>query len=185
MARYHRDLDDNVQQTELPSWNPLVSAADLSTDDFPVRHIPEERLDALGIVGERIADQSPGTSSNHMTGKMGEDGFLKMLGETELLDTRVIADGGDGGTDVKYNGNTSDIKTATRRRTSPPLTVDVEKSLPADHYVLASRIGPTDVRLIGYAPRWVVANAKQRTHDGDDYHVVPQRDLIPFPDVTL
>jgi hypothetical protein len=120
-----------------------------------------------------------------MVGKMGEDGSLKLLGKREELNTRVLADGGDGGSDAMYNGNTFDVKTAKRSRTRPALTVDAGEPLGADHYVLASRIGPTDVRLIGYAPRWVVANAEQRSYQGDDYHFVPQRDLIPFPDVSL
>ncbi len=185
MERYHRDLDDNVQQTELPSWNPLVSAADLSIDDFPVRHIPKERLEALDILGKRIANQSPGNPSNHTMGKMGEDGLLKMLGEREKLDTRVIADGGDGGTDAGVNGTTVDFKTVGRQRSDPALTVDAYEPLSADWYALGSRIGRNDVRLIGYVPRWVVANSKVWNGSEGPYHKIPQRDLIPFPDVTL
>jgi len=92
----------------------------------------------------------------------------------------VYADGGDGGVDLRYRGATIDVKTVSRHRTEPDLTVDAYDPLCADYYVLASRVGPSDVRLLDYALRQFVANAPTRTHERRPYHVVEQAYLFPL-----
>jgi len=93
----------------------------------------------------------------------------------------VRVDGGDGGVDLTYRGATIDVKTVGRHRDDPALTVDAYEPLRADYYVLASRVGQTDCRLLGYAPRQFVANAPIRYYDGEPYHFVDQRYLFPIP----
>jgi hypothetical protein len=56
----------------------------------------------------------------------------------------------------------------------------VYEQLTADCYVLASQLGERTSRLIGYAPREFVANARKWEGDGDTYHVVDQEYLYPF-----
>jgi hypothetical protein len=105
---------------------------------------------------------------------------VRYLGVPEQLETEVYADGGDGGVDLAFNGASVDVKTVGRGIPNPALTIDVYQSLKADYYALASRVGHTDVRLIGYAPRQFVANAMKRSFDGTQYHFVEQDYLFPF-----
>ncbi|WP_277543719.1 hypothetical protein [Haloarcula laminariae] len=93
------------------------------------------------------------------------------------MNTEVYA---DGGVDLRYRGATIDVKTVGRHRTDPDLTVDAYDQLRADYYMLASRVGPSDVRLLGYAPRQFVANAPTRTHEGRPYHLIEQAYLFPL-----
>jgi hypothetical protein len=72
------------------------------------------------------------------------------------------------------------MKTVSCHRTGPDPTVNAYDQLRADYYVLASRVGPSDVGLLGYAPRQYVANAPTRTHEGRPYHLVEQAYLFPL-----
>ncbi|WP_276249302.1 hypothetical protein [Haloarcula rara] len=84
----------------------------------------------------------------------------------------------DGGDDLRYRGATIDVKTVGCHRTDPDLTVDAYDRLRADYYVLATRVGPSDVRLLGYAPRQFV-RTHRRGHEGRPYHLVEQAYLFP------
>lgn len=59
-----------------------------------------------------------------------------------------------------------------RHRGDPISTVDAYELLRADCSALASRSGPCNVRLFGYASRWVVANALTQSSDEGPYHFV-------------
>jgi len=179
MSNEHADRTTESPKTE-PAPTPLISAADVPIADRPTVHIPEERVYPLSEHARRIAETWSGTSRDHLTGLLGEDGVAKRLGIAEQLDVEVYTDGGDGGTDLRYRGATINVKTVSRHRSDPDLTVDAYKPLRADYYVLASRVGQTDVRLVGYAPREFVANAPTLTHDGQPYHLVEQEYLFPF-----
>lgn len=161
---------------------PLFSAADRDLDDHPVSHVPEERLYPLQEVGRRIANSWSGSVKNHRTGKVGEDAVAKPLGARESIDLNVYADGGDAGFDLTYGKATIDVKTAKQCRSNPDLVVNRRRrrSHP-DYYVLASRIGETDVRLIGYTSGQAVARAPVEERNGEPCHVVRQRMLLPFP----
>lgn len=163
-----------------PAPTPLVSAAQLSLDEFPVIHIDECRYYPLGEQAARIADTARGSAENHLTGLLGEDALAHYLGIAGRLDTEVYADGGDGGVDLTYRGATIDVKTVGRHRSNPALTVNAFRPLTADYYVLASRVGKLDCRLIGYAPRKFVANAPIQQHDGEQFHLVEQEYLFPL-----
>lgn len=167
-------------QTE-PAPTPLVSAAHLSVEQYPSRHIPQGRRYAIAEHAKRIAPTWNGTPEDHIRGKLGEDVVTDYLGIADALDVKVYADGGDGGVDLTYHGATIDVKTVGTHRSDPALTVDVGRPLRADYYVLVSQIGPSDFRLVGYAPRQFVANAPQWTHCGGRYHYVDQDYLFPFP----
>lgn len=164
-----------------PAPTPLVSAEQLSIGSYPTVRIPEEQLYALKEHADRIADSWGGTVDNHRTGLLGEAAVARFLGIEDSLNIEVYTDGGDGGVDLEYRGASIDVKTVGRHRTDPSLTVDAYEPLTADYYVLTSRIGAVDFRLIGYVPRWFVANAPVQTHQGEQYHIVDQRYLFPFP----
>lgn len=143
----------------------------------------QTRFDALAEKAARIADTSSGTTENHVLGKLGEFSLASYLGIEDRVNTDVYTDGGDGGVDLEYQGTTIDVKTVGRHRRRPPLTVDAHEPLPADYYVLASRVGKMNCRLVGYAPRQFVATAPVWYNDGSPYHVVDQRFLFPFPSI--
>lgn len=176
------DSDEPTPQQE-PAATPLVSAEHLSLSQFHVEHIPQRRLDPLQEIASRIAETWWGTDENHTKGLLGEDAVARSLGIQNQLDVEVYPDGGDGGVDLCYNGATIDVKTVGRHRTDPALTVGAYEALTADYYVLVSRIGPSDFRLLGYAPRCFVANAPVMSHRGDPYHIVGQEYLFPFPTI--
>jgi len=182
MAKKTNQTDrTDIQPATEPAATPLVSTAEVSAAKMPCQPIEESRLYVLDEVASRIAETAPGTSDNHLTGKLGEQAFANHVGIGGRLDTEVRADGGDGGSDLTYRGATIDVKTVGRHRSDPALTVDAYEPLRADYYVLASRVGQTDCRLIGYAPRQFVANAPIHNYQGDPYHFVDQRYLFPIP----
>jgi len=182
MSTEKRKSDRNdVQPATEPAPTPLVSAAQFDLHQFPLHHVGQRRFYPLREHAARIADTTSGTTENHLTGLLGEDAVAHHLGIEQRLNTEVYADGGDGGVDLTYRGATIDVKTVGRHRSNPSLTVDRRELLTADYYVLASRVGKMDCRLIGYAPYWFVANAPIRNHDGDQYHIVDQDYLFPFP----
>ena len=164
-----------------PVPTPLVTAGNIPIGAHPTIHLDDERACAVEANARRIAQHARGTPANHVTGLLGEDAVAQALGIAESLDVEVYADGGDGGIDLSYYGATIDVKTVDRHRSDPALTVDAYAPLTADYYVLASRVGPRDVRLIGYAPRQFVANAPTWSYEGRPYHVVDQEYLFPFP----
>jgi hypothetical protein len=178
---HDNDDTNDVSPPQEPAATPLFSAADIGINDYPIIHIPQNRLYILQEYARRIANVSRGSIENHRTGKVGEDAVAKMLGARESIDLDVYTDGGDGGFDLNHRGATIDVKTVGQHRSNPALTVDVYENLRADYYVLASRISETDVRLIGYAPRQFVANAPIRSYEGTDYHFIEQDYLFPFP----
>ena len=163
-----------------PAPTPLISAADVPIAERPTVPVPDERFYPLAEHAGRIADTWSGTRRNHLTGLLGEDALAKHLGISDRLDVEVYTDGGDDGFDLRFRGATIDVKTVGQHRSDPDLTVDAYRPLHADYYALASRVGETDVRLVGYAPRDFVANARTFTHDGRPYHVVEQDYLFPF-----
>jgi len=181
MSSDNNDDTNDVSPPQEPAATPLFSVADLDIEDYPVVHIPENRLYILQEYARRIADASNGSVENHRTGKVGEAAVAKPLGVRESVDLEIYSDGGDGGVDLSHRGAAIDVKTVGQHRSDPALTVDAYKQLRADYYVLASRISETDVRLIGYAPRSFVANAPVRSYQGGDYHFVGQDYLFPFP----
>ncbi|MYL15730.1 hypothetical protein GLW36_03590 [Halorubrum terrestre] len=179
MRNDHTDKTIESPKNE-PAPTPLISAADIPIADRPTVHIPEKRVYPLSEHARRIAETWSGTPTDHLTGLLGEDGVAKRLGIAEQLDVEVYTDGGDGGTDLRYRGTTIDVKTVGRHRSDPDLTVDAYSPLNADYYALASRIGETDIRLIGYAPRDFVANASTFRYEDRPYHCVEQEYLFPF-----
>lgn len=128
----------------------------------------------------RISDNWSGDRRNHLTGLLGEAAVAKHLGISDRLDVEVYADGGDGGVDLEFRGATIDVKTVGQPRSDPDLTVDAYKPLRADFYTLASRIGETEVRLIGYAPCRSVAKAPRFSYKGRPYYTLGQEYLHPF-----
>lgn len=180
MSKDNDDTND-VSPPQEPAATPLFSAADLDIGDYPVVHIPQNRLFILQEYARRIAGASSGSVENHRKGKIGEDAVAKPLGVRDSINLEVYPDGGDGGVDLQHRGASIDVKTVGQHRSDPSLTVDAYEQLRADYYVLASRISETDVRLIGYSPRKFVANAPIRSHEGSNYHFVEQDYLFPFP----
>jgi len=165
-----------------PAPTPLISAASLDLSEYPTVNIPNRRRDALIEHAKRISNNARGTYENHIRGLLGEDALARYLGIADKLDVEIYPDGGDGGFDLTYQGATVDAKTVGRHRSNPALTVDAYQPLNADYYILVSRIGPCDFRLIGYTPRWFVANAPiWKNEEGEPYHAVEQDFLFPFP----
>lgn len=148
-------------------------------------NVPEEQLYPLEEHARSIANNWSGSQRDHLVGLMGESSFAQPLGMVDRLDFEVYADGGDGSADFPYRGATVDVKTVGRHRKDPTLAVGAYEPLNADYYALASRISETGIRLIGYAPRRLVANVPVCTHQGDEYQLVGQEYLFLLPQALL
>ena len=179
-----RDSDD-VPPAKEPTATPLFSVEQLDVGDYPLVHVPQERVFAFGEFARRLAADWKGTATRHLLGKLGEFSLARPLGIADHVDTEIYPDGGDGGVDLRYRGATIDVKTVGQHRRDPALTVDAFEPLTADYYALASRVSKTDVRLVGYAPREFVANAPVEYHEGEPYHLVEQHYLYPFPNALF
>jgi hypothetical protein len=175
------DGGEGVSSQAEPAPTPLLSVADLPLEQHPVVSLCDNRRKAVELHAKKIAESARGPPEAHLTGKLGEDAYAGWLGISEELDVTVYPDGGDGGSDLLYNGATIDVKTLTRQnKDKRQLLVNEYSSLSADYYALASRIGPSDFRLIGYAPREFVANAPTVEFSHGTYHVVDPEYLFPF-----
>ena len=159
---------------------PLISAADIPASLLPTIEIPEEQYHPLRECGVQRGRNAYGTIDNHELGILGEGAIARFFGMTHAVDTAVY-ERGDGGVDLELNGVTIDVKTGGRQYSSPNLIVNAYQPLRADYYALVHRVGKMHFRLIGYAPRQFVANASVEEFRGQPCHVVPQRDLFPFP----
>lgn len=160
---------------------PLLSAADLPRSMLPTVQLPESKYYLLEKHGARRAKNGArGSIENHRKGILGEGVFGTYVGIEDEIDTNLY-ERGDGGVDFSLGTVTVDVKTVGRHRSDPALTIDAYQELRADYYALVHRIGQTNFRLIGYAPRQFVANAPIREHDGHQYHFVDQSSLFPFP----
>lgn len=180
MTEDNTRTDTTVSPKEEPAPTPLISAADVPLPQFPIVHIRQGRRAALVERARQMAESWYSEPRDHIKGLLGEAALAKFLGIESELNVEVYTDGGDGGVDLRYHGASIDVKTVGQHYSDPPLTVDVYESLTADYYVLASQIGCSDIRLIGYAPRRFVANAPQCDSEGGKYHIVWQDYLYPF-----
>jgi hypothetical protein len=153
---------------------------------LPTLTVPTDRFAVIEEhARQRVDNGANGTVENHITGALGEFSVACYTGDGHRLDTNLYDDG-DGGVDLRVGPATVDVKTVGRGRERPGLTVGAYSELRADYYALAHRVGTTTVRLLGYAPRWFVANAPIREGRNGPYHWVPQHYLFPFPQsVTL
>lgn len=178
------DDDEHVSPSREPFPTPWISAADIPLSACPTQRLSDERRVVVEEWARKIANTWTGSDRNHIVGKLGEDALAHSFGLPDRLDVEVYTDGGDGGTDLWIAGACVDVKTVGEQYAhSPELWVAVRESLDADYYALVSRIGTSDFRLIGYAPRCFVANAPVRSHRGERYHVVPRDYLFPFAGV--
>jgi hypothetical protein len=161
---------------------PLSSAAQLPYKKYPVIHIPDNKLPVIQERTEEIADNSPGNSEEHLTGKLGEFAVAEHLGIEPLkekLDLNIYTDGGDGGFDLKYDGKKIEVKTAGAQSENPGLPIDHKEPLIADWYILTRRMGKTDIQLIGCAPR-VTVEAFLDKNDTGKYSLLDQEYLFPM-----
>jgi hypothetical protein len=150
----------------------------------PTQRLSDERRIVVERWARRIANTAPGSEERHVRGKLGEDAFAHKFGLPDRLNVDVYPDGGDGGTDLWVCGARIDVKTVGPEYVhSPELWVSVRESLDADYYALASQMGKSNFRLVGYAPRSFVANAPIRSYEGQRCHVVPREYLFPFAEV--
>lgn len=176
-----KTANGNVSSLTEPAATPLISVADVPMSAHPVVHLPDDRRYVVEERAARIAESWSGSVENHVAGKLGEDALARYLGVEDELDLDVYADGGDGGSDLQYRNANIEVKTTSRRHADDPrLRVSVYDPLEADYYGLVSRVGKGDFRIVGYAPRRFVANARQRSWRGDSYHVVDPEYLYPF-----
>lgn len=181
-------MSDNTQRrasrsspTDEPHLRPLVSAADVPRRELPTERLSSQQHPIIEEHGrQRPQNGAYGTEEDHVKGIIGEAVAAKFFGTLDGLDT-ALYENGDGGVDLTYNGVTIDVKTVGRHDTDPALTVNTYQPLNADYYVLVDRIGTSECRLIGYAPKLFVKNAIQQEYRGEAYHYVPQSDLFPFP----
>lgn len=163
------------------SLTPFISAAQVPTQFQRVVEIPENRVYLLQEYGKLRADGGRFDRENSCIGIFGEECFCQYVGLKDGVDTAIYDDGGDGGVDLTFAGQTVDVKTASRNQRDPALLVGAYQPLRAEYYALIHRIGSRQFRLIGYCPRQFVANAPTREFNGEEVHVVPQEDLFPFP----
>lgn len=163
------------------SATPFISSAQVPIQFQRIVEIPEYRAYPLKEYGRLRADGGKLDQENSCIGILGEEAFCQYLDMEYGVDTTVYDDGGDGGVDLTFAGQTVDVKTASRNQRNPALLVGAYQPLRAEYYALVHRIGSTQFRLIGYCPRQFVANSPTRELDGEEVHIVPQEDLFPFP----
>ena len=164
---------------------PLVPVSALSETAFHVESIPDNHFWALDEHGTHRARGSYGSKENHRCGVFGEFAAARFFGLSaeDGVDTQIYEDG-DPGYDLKVRGSRVDVKTTKQYYSRPSLMVNAEKELTADFYVLVHQLAERCYRILGYAPRQIVANA--RTEHVGEYRmkkvrVVDQDGLIPLP----
>lgn len=166
-----------------PVRQPLVPVSALPKGTFQVEHIPDRRYIPLAEHGTDRSRGSPGTESRHQCGVFGEFAVAQFLGMPLAVDTQIY-ELGDPGYDLDIAGRRIDVKTTRQSNTRPSLMVDAKTELTADFYVLVQQLDERCYRILGYAPRQVVASAPTRSvgkHRAKKVREVDQDTLIPLP----
>ena len=168
-----------------PVRRPLIPASALPERAFHVESIPDNHFWALDEHGTHRARGSYGSKENHRCGVFGEFAAARFFGLSaeDGVDTQIY-EYGDPGYDFKVRGFRIDVKTTKQYYSRPSLMVDAEKELMADFYMLVHQLAERCYRIIGYAPRQAVANARTRYVDKyppKKVRVIDQDGLIPLP----
>lgn len=122
--------------------------------------------------GEIYGEQS--STDAHLTGAVGEIGVQKFIGKIK----QPIFLHGDPGYDLISDGSRLDVKSTATHMRIPDLLVPADQELVADVFFLAHRIEPQKIRLIGWAPRHVVAEREPKAFPGNSLnYVVPPEEL--------
>jgi hypothetical protein len=168
-----------------PVRQPIIPASALPERAFHVESIPDNHFWALAEHGTQRAQDSYGSKENHRCGVFGEFAAARFFGLSakDGVDTQIY-EYGDPGYDFKVRGSRVDVKTTTQYYSRPSLMVDAGKELVADFYVLVHQLAERCYRIIGYAPRQTVANARTRSigeYPPREVRVIDQDGLIPLP----
>lgn len=183
------EVDDVVvgEASRTVSHGPLFRAVDVPLDCHPTVHIPSHRRHALSQLALQRAKSGRGDHTDHERGIYGEFAVAKWLdyeNPVDALDKTIYQQGGDPGYDLVYRGRTIDVKTVGPRWSSPALLVSAFGDLRAEFYVLAQQLNVSNYRILGYAPRSVVADAPVRSisypYDQNKVHFIQQQDLFPI-----
>jgi len=169
----------------IETFSPLVPVAETPETVQPTVDIPDERRIPLERHGTRRAKDSPGSIEKHIRGMCGEFAVAKFFGVPERVDTEIY-EFGDPGFDLRIAGKTLDVKTVRPSVNNPCLMVGVRKSIDADYYVLVQELNASTYRIIGYAPALMLAHARVRRLQIDEYaaerfRVVEQQALFHLP----
>lgn len=167
-----------------PVRQPLIPASALPERAFHVESIPDNRYLPLAEHGTQRARGSLGSEENHRCGVFGEFAAARFFGlSADDVDTQVY-EYGDPGYDFEVRGYRIDVKTTKQYYSRPSLMVDAEKELVADFYMLVHQLAERCYRIIGYASRQAVANARTRyvgEYSPREVRVIDQDGLIPLP----
>jgi hypothetical protein len=156
---------------------PRFPAADVETADRPQYTSTEKEFQGIELRAEAFVDE--GACSNvdrTIDGILGEIAVSELMPTAEKPDTDVYPHG-DGGWDIRINGEKSDIKTAMETTDHPSLTVS--EPLKAECYYLVNRIDKKTCRLVGYAVRETI-NRKSKSHDNRFDYMLTQEELRPI-----
>lgn len=161
--------------------DPSPSVADVPKSLLPTEDVDESRCHGSELAAERFVNDGGCDSLKGTTkGTIGEWAFCQYLPGNRKPDSSVYPEG-DGGWDVKWGGDTWDLKTVGRHIDSPALTVDAMTRPRADRYALVNRVGKNTCRIVGYALRETVKAQRIRLNEYDRaYYHVPRDKLIPF-----
>lgn len=109
------------------------------------------------------------------TGCLGEMAVRRMFDNPRK---EVIYAYGDPGWDTRIKDYRADVKTSATDDYYPDLIVDAQKELAADLFVLAHRLGPGRVRVLGYATQDEVKSREVQRFPNDRLaHVIPAGEL--------
>ncbi len=178
-AMQHRDPNYKKNRDE------QLAPTDVAIDALPVQEISDRmyrlaeliaearKLTYEPIEGGRIYGNQRSIDAN-LTGVIGEIAVQEATGEVE----QPIFLRGDRGYDVVADGRTIDVKTTATHLELPDLLVPYDQELVADVFLLAHRIEPRKVRLIGWAPRHVVRDRDPERYPGDTLNYVVRPDEL-------
>jgi len=166
---------------------PLVPVSEMDQSDLPIIDLSSSKVEAISLVATKRAVDGRGSIKNHERGALGEYAAAKHLGIPGEFDDEIYEDG-DPGFDLMYRGSKIDVKTVGPQANNPFLQVPTRGELTADYYLLVHQLSRKCYRVIGYAPRPVVARSETFTYSmsekfddryGDEVYKVDQDRLAP------
>lgn len=108
------------------------------------------------------------------TGVLGELAVQKLTDNFE----QIIFLRGDPGFDLVKGDTTIDVKTTATHLEIPDLLIPYDQDLVADVYLLAHRLKDRQIRLVGWAPRHLVADREPEKYPGDQLNYVIRPDEL-------
>ena len=170
-----------MKQSHASQKEASPSPADVPLGELPVVEVTDRMYQlAQHIAAARATTYSPidggvvygdqDSEDAHLTGVLGELAYQEYQQPEDAEQAIYVY--GDPGYDSTHEGETLDVKATATHMTIPDLLIPYRQNLTAEKYLLAHRVNPREIRLVGLADRETVKDRAPERHPGSSLNYV-------------